>query len=495
MNPLIEQMVAACCDGTTSVITDSTGSWSGDHMRNRIEYWLERFETMKSRRVAWQLPNSGEWIAIDLALLISGRIAVPVPDFFTRDQVNHVVESAGIDTWIGLPGANPDVFTQISDADALSLDSRTIVSPPAVHAGTAKITFTSGSTGAARGVCLSRDKILRTAEVLQRRFADDNIRSHLCVLPLSLLLENVAGVYANLLNGSRLQVPMLSDIGMTGSSTLDVPRFIKAQHEAQPQSIILVPQLLLVLLGALQQGIALPSSYRFIAVGGARAAPHLLHLAQGAGLPVQEGYGLSECGSVVALNMPGASRPGSVGLPLDHVDISIRDGEIHVAGASMLGYLGGPAAPAILPTGDLGHFDPEGYLFIDGRRKNCFITSYGRNVNPEWVESELTAQPEIALAAVFGEALPGNIALVVPRTKDVSAIIRAILAANMRLPDYARVQQWSIVDPDEFRNTGCLTSTGKVRRDKVADAYGSVLEACTQRLNSESSTSGRTHVL
>ena len=81
MNPLIEQMVAACCGGTTPLITDSTGSWSGDQDRNRIEYWLEHFETMDSQRVAWQLPNSAEWIAIDLALLISGRIAVPVPDF------------------------------------------------------------------------------------------------------------------------------------------------------------------------------------------------------------------------------------------------------------------------------------------------------------------------------------------------------------------------------------------------------------------------------
>jgi long-chain acyl-CoA synthetase len=495
MNSLLEEMVAACCQGSMPVVTDSSGTWSGDQMRNRIEHWLERFETLDSRRVAWQLPNSGEWIAIDLALLISGRIAVPVPDFFTPDQVHHVIESAGIDTWIGLPGSHPAAFERTPAREALSLASRTLCTPPAVHTGTAKITFTSGSTGAARGVCLSRDKILRTAAVLQRRFSDDNIRSHLCVLPLSLLLENVAGVYANLLNRSRLRVPMLTDIGMTGSSTLDIPRFIKAQHDALPQSIILVPQLLLALLGARQQGLALPKSYRFIAVGGARVAPHLLHLAQAAGLPVHEGYGLSECGSVVALNMPNASRPGSVGRPLDHVDISIRDGEIHVAGASMLGYLGGSAAPAILPTGDLGHFDADGYLFIDGRRKNCFITSYGRNVNPEWVESELTAQPEIALASVFGEALPGNIAVIVPRTTDLSAVTRAVNAANARLPDYARVAQWNIADPEEFRNAGCLTSTGKVRRDKVADAYARPLETCTSRLSSESPTTGSSHVL
>ncbi len=485
MNPLVEQMFAAFCDGNTSPITDSTGIWPGDLMRRKIEYWLARFEGLASRRVAWQLPNSAEWIAIDLALLISGRIAVPVPDFFTADQVNHVIESAGVDTWIGGPGSNPAAFSETHSSDTQSVTTRTILSLPPVHSGTAKITFTSGSTGAARGVCLGLDQILRTAQVLQQRFADDDIRSHLCVLPLSLLLENVAGVYANLLNGSRLQVPLLSDIGMTGSSTLDIPRFVAAQHEAQPHSIILVPQLLLALLGALQQGIALPASYRFIAVGGARVAPHLLRLAQGAGLPVHEGYGLSECGSVVALNMPNNSRPGSVGKPLDHVDISIRDGEIHVTGSGMLGYLGGPAAPATFPTGDLGHFDEEGYLFIDGRRKNCFITSYGRNVNPEWVESELMAQGEIAVAAVFGEALPGNLAVVVPRTPDVGAVAKAIQLANLRLPDYARVAQWCIADPAEFRTSGCLTSTGKVRRDKVADVYARALESAAQRLMTE----------
>ena len=181
--------------------------------------------------------------------------------------MNHVIDSAGIDTSIGLAGDNPAAFAHLPALDALTLVSRTLSAQPAVHPGTAKITLTSGSTGVARGVCLSQGKILRTAEVLQRRFADDKTRSHLYVRPLSPLLENVAGVYANLLNGSSLRVPMLRDIGMAGSSTLDILRFVNAQHEAQPQSIILVPQLLLALLDALQQGIERPRSYRFISVG------------------------------------------------------------------------------------------------------------------------------------------------------------------------------------------------------------------------------------
>src|SRR5690606_11466174 len=147
------------------------------------------------------------------------------------------------------------------------------------------------------------------------------------------------GVYANLQNGSRICVPPLADVGMSASSSLAVARFVAAQHTYRPDSLILVPQLLLALTAAAEAGLPLPAGYRFVAVGGGKVSEALLERAARAGIPVHEGYGLTECGSVVAVNLPGAGRPGTVGRPLPHVAVSIIDGEIHVAGAAMLGYL------------------------------------------------------------------------------------------------------------------------------------------------------------
>ncbi len=180
---------------------------------------------------------------------------------------------------------------------------------------------------------------------------------------------------------------------------------------------ILTPQLLHALVAAVEAGHPAPQQLRFVAVGGAPVAPRLLQRAEALGLPVFEGYGLSECASVVALNTEGARRIGSVGKPLPHARVKFAaDGEILVAGATLLGYTGAAPLQAneFWPTGDTGHLDEQGFLHLTGRKKNIFITSFGRNVAPEWVERELTLHPAIAQAAVFGEARPWNVAVIVP---------------------------------------------------------------------------------
>jgi long-subunit acyl-CoA synthetase (AMP-forming) len=214
---------------------------------------------------------------------------------------------------------------------------------------------------------------------------------------------------------------------------------------------------------------------RFVAVGGGRVAPALLERADRLGLPVYEGYGLTECASVVALNTPAARRIGSVGQPLPHVQLEIDSrAEIHVSGAAVCGYVGGSNVPQRFATGDLGYLDTDGYLFVNGRRKNVFITSFGRNVSPEWVESELAVQAPIAQIAVFGEARPWNVAVVVPmpgapaNTADIQA---AVDRANERLPDYARVSDWLCAAEPFTAGNGLLTPNGRNRRAAIWDRY------------------------
>ena len=128
---------------------------------------------------------------------------------------------------------------------------------------------------------------------------------------------------------------------MTGSSGLDIGRLVQGINEHQPQSLILVPELAMALVSAAEQKQLDSNSFRFLAVGGGRVSSDLLARGRAVGLPLYEGYGLSECSSVVALNVPGTEREGAVGKPLSHVRVRVDDrGHILVAGNTHLGYLG-----------------------------------------------------------------------------------------------------------------------------------------------------------
>ena len=188
---------------------------------------------------------------------------------------------------------------------------------------------------------------------------------------------------------------------------------------------------------------------------------------------------------MVTLNHPAADRPGSVGRPLPHLHIRIAtDGEVWVRGNRFAGYLGErqrAAEDEWWQTGDIGFIDADGYLFLRGRRRHIFITAFGRNVSPEWVERELVLEPAIAQAALFGEARPWNVALIVPAAKATGTEIEAaIQRVNQSLPDYARVSQWIAADePFSLRN-GQLSGTGRLRRDSLLQHYGSRMAALYQ---------------
>jgi long-subunit acyl-CoA synthetase (AMP-forming) len=144
----------------------------------------------------------------------------------------------------------------------------------------------------------------------------------------------------------------------------------------------------------------------------------------------------------------------------------------------MLGYLGEPALRGAVATGDLGSFDDDGFLRVLGRKKHCFITAFGRNVSPEWIESELQSELAVAHAVVFGEALAENVACIVPRgDADAARVAEAVNSANARLPDYARIGAWRMIPLNEFAAAGCLTDNGRPRRVQVTERYAEELES------------------
>jgi long-subunit acyl-CoA synthetase (AMP-forming)/pyrroloquinoline quinone (PQQ) biosynthesis protein C len=429
--------------------------------------------------VALRADNSIAWIVIDLAFIRLARPLVPIPLFFTPAQQQHALEETGAvalisDTSSGHNAVPIDVagismFASLLNAKAVTLPAET-----------AKITYTSGTTGKPKGVCLSQSGLEQLCLSLVEGIGTEYAGIHFAVLPLAVLLENVAGLYTTLIAGGRYLVLPQAEIGFGKSFLPDYGALAHALQETKATSIIVVPEILRGLMHAMaSQQLALPD-LRLVAVGGARVAPALLSLAELLGLPVYQGYGLSEAGSVVTLNTPSANRPGSAGKVLPHAPLHIADdGEIHVGVPAFRGYVGADRCPGRFATGDIGRIDYDGYLYIEGRRSNVVITSFGRNVSPEWVESELLAQPQIGQAFVFGEAHPALGALIVPASIDVTdaELGRAIQRANTALPEYAAVKHWSKAFPFLPSNQQ-LTANGRLRRAAIAEAHSDVIARC-----------------
>lgn len=401
--------------------------------------------------IALELDNSIDGVIADLALLSLERPCVPLPPFFTAAQREAALSNAGA-------------------AASITPQGITILDLPAmpVPEGTAKISYTSGSTGTPKGVCLSDTSMLATARSVIGRVGIETAGIHLPLLPLAVLLENVAGLYATLLAGGCYHAQPLREIGLARLFDPSAGQMLAAIERTRATSLILVPELLGRLVAEIEAtGRKLPS-LRLVAVGGAHVATKLIERADRLELPLVQGYGLTECGSVVAIETPGdRTGRGTVGRPLDHVRVLLNsDGEILVVGNGHLGLVGEPRALGAIHTGDIGQFDHQGRLSIIGRKSNLIVTTFGRNVAPEWVETVLTDQPAIAQAMVTGDGAASLSALVVP-SSPIMDVAAGIAAANAALPAYARIAEWRITKAF-LPSDGTLTSNGRLRRAEIA---------------------------
>lgn len=451
---------------------------------------VERFcgilERIDAARIAIAMDNGLDWLAADLAALATGRVVVPLPPFFSHDQQAHVIASAGVDSLL-LHDISPfgptDRFAGFEvggkDRDVTWL-KHIVADPPRLPPGTFKISCTSGSTGRPKGVCLGASMLETVAASLVERTRGIGVRRHLGLLPLSVLLENVAGAWAALLSDADLQLPGVAETGLHGSSGLDPEQLAACLRKYRPESIIVLPQMLEALCGVLDAGMFDPSTLKFVAVGGGHTPLPLLERARAVGLPVYEGYGMTECGSVMCLNTPGLDRPGSVGKPLGHIGINVSTaGELTLSGPHHLGYVDAPAdtgTEQAFATGDLGHIDAEGYVYIAGRTDNRYSTAWGRNISPEWIESELNGEPEIAQSFVHGRGLAFNVAILVTTESDPAAVDRAVERCNRRLPDYARIACWQVRRERFSPGDGTSTPNGRLRRDAILSCHGRRIE-------------------
>jgi long-chain acyl-CoA synthetase len=241
--------------------------------------------------------------------------------------------------------------------------------------------------------------------------------------------------------------------------------------------------------------------------GAAPIAPDILEFFWASGVPVLEGYGMTETSTVATSSTPEDHRFGTVGRALPGVEIKIADdGEILIKGPNIFGgyYKNADASfgaveDGWLHTGDLGSLDQDGYLSITGRKKDIIITAGGKNLTPANFENDLKQSPFVSQCVMHGDRRPFPVALitldeevVVPWAEqnglpaDVAELaehpkVREMIQAevdkaNAKLAQVEQVKKFVILDHDLSQETGELTPTLKVKRNVVGDKYGELFD-------------------
>jgi len=294
----------------------------------------------------------------------------------------------------------------------------------------ATIMYTSGTTGNPKGVMLTHGNLLSNATASLKVQPLDPEDLVLNWLPLSHIYARTVDYYETMIGGIEL---VLAESAET---------VIENIQEVQPTHVASVPRLYEKILAACATPDPEMTKKRVRAIfgrrikrlssGGAALPVPIETPFQNAGLPLYQGYGLTESSPVISFNRPDANRVGTVGLPLPGVEIKIGpDGEVLARGPNIMkGYWRNPQASAEalhdgwLLTGDLGKIDADGFLSITGRKKELMVLSNGKKLIPSFVEGLLVADDCIDQAAIFGEGKNYLSALIVPQWDLVRKTLR-----------------------------------------------------------------------
>lgn len=428
------------------------------------------------------------------------------------------------DNFLGLGAAVPaqDFYARIEGVGAQSIST---------------IIYTSGTTGRPKGVMLTHFNIITNCHYACKEIPADDTDMTVSFLPLSHAFERTGGFYGMLHIGARIAYAqsintIAQDIQETHPTLLFcVPRILEKIHgsvwdEVQRRPGIVRQAFRHALALADRQGRLGPferalfglyrraffakimqklgGRTRFIIAGGAKLNPKIASFFGQIGIPVYQGYGLTETSPVISVNGPGKNKIGSVGQPIKGADVKIaEDGEILVRGALIMkGYYKDEKATAdvmdsngFFHTGDIGHLDEEGYLFITDRKKELIVTSGGKKIAPQAIENLLQESPWIEQACVVGEGEKYLSAILVPNRvalgkwaaekgwtlghdgagldrPDVRALFQSTLdTVNGQLAAFETVKKFILSDKEFSIERDLLTPTLKLKRKNILSAY------------------------
>jgi long-chain acyl-CoA synthetase len=520
-------------------------------------------------RVSILAETRPEWTTTSLAITLAGLVVVPIYPSNSPDECAWVLSDAGSRVVIvenALQSAKvaevkdrlPDLETvvvidagggeaDVTLADVVSRGDAT--SPEALEQRSTAtgpdddytIIYTSGTTGPPKGCVLSQGnyrsmlEIVREADLIQ---PEDVVYLFLPLAhAMALLIQLSAldrGVTVAYFGGDTTQIiPELSEVRPTMLPS--VPRIFEKIYGMVTSAVDAETLRKAVDVGGRVEDLRLAGSpvpanlqsaydqfdatlfsnvrnafggrVRRAVSGAAPIAPEVLEFFWAAGVPVLEGFGMTETSTAATLSTPEHHRFGSVGRALPRVDIRIaQDGELLVRGPNVFGrYHGNPDASTAtlvdgwLHTGDLGRIDEDGYLYIVGRKKDIIITAGGKNIAPANLENDLKRSPWISQAVMYGDRRPYPVVLVTLDAERVGAwaaetgaevpagglhgdptirglVQRAIDEANASYARVEQVKKFAILERDLSQETGELTPTSKVKRNVVHEKFADVLD-------------------
>lgn len=449
-------------------------------------------------RVGMLAENRVEWLIADMGIMTAGAVNVPAHAGLPGSAVARQMADAGI-SWLIVSGAAQlnkagDIREAVPQLKGIVVFDRRAALRDALswsaflqrgrHAlprlrgeldrrerqlgpdDLATIMYTSGTTGVPKGVMLTHGNLVSNADALVDLVPKDIDVVLLSWLPLSHIFARTCDHYLSLRNGILVVL----------SESLDsVPGDLA---EVQPTHLHGVPRFWEKMLAAAQ---ATPDPaktlramfgrrIRWMMSGGAPLPPAVCQAYRQAGLPLAQGYGLTETAPVLTVNRPERVKVESVGQPLPGVEIRIAaDGEILARGPNIMkGYWNQPAATeAVLRegwfhTGDMGRMDDEGFVYITGRKKELIVLSNGKKVAPTEVEAMLQREPAIEQAVVHGDQRNYLTALIVPNWSRVRQALPHLRGSDEELARHPEVLAWFQQRIDAVQ--GGLSSWEQVKR-------------------------------
>jgi long-chain acyl-CoA synthetase len=387
---------------------DADSELTGAQLLNACRAAAGRLASVKAgARVGLLLPNCAAYPAALVGALWSGRVAVPLNPMLKPGELDFLCRDAAIDTVVVAEATAPLVaglgVRSVPIAELVAYDPPGAAEPAAADADAeAVMLFTSGTSGKPKGVPLTHTNLLSIARTLIERAGLTEREVLLGVLPM---------FHAFGLTGSML-MSLLLGAEATYQPGFHPARTAAAIAERGVTVFIAVPAMFGLLARSRGHDDGLRALRLPVSGGEALPAAYREGYRQRFGRDVLEGYGLTETSPVLAVNIPGESRPGTVGRPLPGVEVRIaaEDGEIQVRGPGVMkGYHNRPeenahafTADGWFRTGDMGRLDADGYLSITGRIKELIIRG-GEKIMPREVEEVLSQCPGVREAAVIGE--------------------------------------------------------------------------------------------